>query len=115
LRFDVGLGWDHAHFPGLHPESFQKLAHLRWLAGNPRQGFNPGCGLRDGRGWPLPKLGLDRRAVLVEGAARSTRLAVLELLDAAGRIGLKIALEAGLGNATEPWDVMIRDPLTAQV
>jgi hypothetical protein len=115
LRFDVGLGWDHAHFPGLHPESFQKLAHLRWLAGNPRQGFNPGRGLRNARGWPLPKLGLDRRAVLVEGAARSTRLAVLELLDAAGHIGLQIALEAGLGNATEPWDVMIRDPLTAQV
>jgi hypothetical protein len=31
------------------------------------------------------------------------------------RVGPEIAMEAGFGNATQPWDVAIGHPLTAQI
>jgi hypothetical protein len=115
LGFDVRLRGDHPDFARFHPQRFQKLPHLGGLPCNPRQGFDPGRRFRHGRGRPLLQLGLDRRAVRVESATGLTRLAVLELLDAPGYVGLEVAMEARFGNATQPQDVTIGHPLAAQV
>jgi hypothetical protein len=63
----------------------------------------------------LAKLGFDRRAVWGEGTARPMRLEVFQRLDPAGDIGVEIAMEARFGHPTQPRDVAIGDPLTAQL
>jgi hypothetical protein len=63
----------------------------------------------------LAKLGFDRRAVGVEGTTRPMWLEVLQLLDPAGDIGVEIAVEACFGHPTQPRDVALGNPLTAQL
>jgi hypothetical protein len=115
LGCHVRFGWEHAHFPGFHPQRVQKLPHLGRLAGNPGEGFDPGRRFRHRRGWALPKLRVDRRTMGVEGTPRLTWLEVLQLLDPPGDIRLEITVEAGFGNAAQPWELPRGDPLTAQV
>jgi len=115
LHGGIGLGGEHADFPWLHSQVLQKLSHLGRLAHNPGQGGNPRGGFRHRRGRPLPKLGLDRRAVRVKRTTWPARLEVLELFNAPAHIGFEIAMEARFGNATQPRDVTIGDPLTAQI
>lgn len=115
MGFHVRFGRDHAHFPGFHPEGFQKLPHLGRLAGNPGEGFDPGRRFRHRRGGALPKLRLDGGTMGVEGTPWLPWLEVLQLLDPPGDIRLEIPMEAGFGNATQPRDLPRGDPLTAQV
>ena len=96
MGLDVRLGWDHPNFARLHPQRFQKLPHLRGLAHNPGQRLNPGGRFRDGRRRPLLKLGLNRRAVVVESTAGPTRLEVLELLNASGHVGFEERFKGSL-------------------
>jgi hypothetical protein len=99
----------------LHAEGLQKLPHLGRLAGNPGAGCDPRRRFRHRRGRPLPKLGVDRRTVLVEGTAWLTRLKVFQLFDTACGIRLEIAMEARFRNATEPRDLACGDSVTASV
>jgi hypothetical protein len=93
-----------------HPEPVQKLPHLRRLAGNPRKGFDSGCHFRHGGRRMLAKLGFDRRPVWMQGTARPTRLAVFQLLDSAGAIGVAITMEARFGHPTQSRDIAIGNP-----
>jgi hypothetical protein len=63
----------------------------------------------------LAKLGFDRRAVWLQGAARPTRREVFQLLDPAGDIGVEIALKARFGNSTQPRDLTMGHPLTTPI
>jgi len=111
----VRLGREHAHAAWSHRAHVQNLAHLRWLAGHPGEGFDPGRCFRHGGGRMLAKLGFDCRAVWVEGAARPAWLEVFQRLDPAGDIGMERAMEARFGNPTQPHDVAIGDLLTAHI
>jgi hypothetical protein len=111
----VRLGQEHAPFAWAHPEPVQKLPHLRRLAGNPREDFDSGRHFRHGGRRMLAKLGFDRRPVSMQGTARPTRLAVFQLLDPAGAIGVEITMEARFGHPTQSRDIAIGNPLTAQL
>jgi hypothetical protein len=61
------------------------------------------------------EIGGSRQAILVEGTAWQLRLVVLQRLDATHPIGEEMAMEAGFGDATQPQDVAIGRPWTAQI
>ena len=115
LGVDVDLGGEHPHFAGLPAKGFQKLPHLGRLTGNAGEGFDPRCVFRHCHRWPLPKLGADRRAMLVEGTSWLTWLKVFQLFETPGGICLEIAMEARFGHATQPRDVAISNLLTAPI
>ena len=104
-----------AHSAWSHPKHVQRLAHLRWIAGQSGESFDPNCRFRHGGRRMPAKLGFDRHAVGMEGTVRPTRIEVFQLLDPDGDIGIELAMEARFGNPTEPRDVAIGDPLTLQI
>jgi hypothetical protein len=77
-----------------HPKHAQRLAHLRWIAGQSGESFDPSCRFRHGGRRMPAKLGFDRHAVGMEGTVRPTRIVVFQLLDPAGDIGVELAMEA---------------------
>jgi hypothetical protein len=113
LGVDVGLGWEPTHCPGWHAKGFQERPPRGRLAGPPGAGGHPCRRFCHRRRRSRPKLGVDRRAMLVAGTAWLPQLEVLQLFEPSRGIRLERAMEAGVGHATQAWAVTRGDPLTA--